>query len=899
MNILRLSRIQIARPSLQCRLAIRHYANAAAAAAANVQQSGSNPFTQLDAKWREKWKEDPPRLARKHLIENPTRDQQHFVLSMIPYPSGVLHMGHLRVYTISDVLARYRRMAGYDTVHAMGWDSFGLPAENAAIERQIHPAEWTVSNMAKMKSQMDEMLAEFDWEREFSSCFPDYYKWTQKLFLMMYEHGKAYQALSPVNWDPVDQTVLANEQVDSEGRSWRSGAIVEKKMLRQWFLKITDYSDALLDDLKLLDQWPAKVKTMQEHWLGRSEGATVVFDSTSEGNFPVFTTRPDTLFGVQFVALALDHADVREAAKTDSELAAFLERAKDLPDDTKEGYLMKNLSAISPVTGEKLPVFAAPYVIGDYGSGCVMGCPGHDERDFEFWGKNGSGPVKTVIDPVEGEEVSVPLTSRGVLNKHCGKYAGSPSLEGGKSIVNELPDEQASLKTNYKLRDWLVSRQRFWGAPIPIVYCDSCGTVPVPDEQLPVLLPETVLQKGEKPATAASLALAHNEEFKKCNCPKCGGPARRETDTMDTFMDSSWYFFRYTDPQNKELPFSYQAASNLMPVDMYIGGIEHAILHLLYARFVAKFLADKGYWSGADLNGEPIKRLVTQGMVHGKTFKEPTTGRFLKPEEIDRSGPVAKVQGTDVECAVSWEKMSKSKYNGADPSTCIQQHGADAVRAHVLFQAAVNDVLDWDEGKIVGIKRWLLKVKSITESVVKLNPSSKGLDKSSFSDADRTLWNETQHYVKSASDSFHESLQLNTVISDYMKLTNTLQKESGASPEVQLYALETLLKIMSPVAPAMAEECWELICKSKGAEWSSVFRNAFPEAQAEIQSATVPFKVMINGKFQFTANKPHDFGSQSEAEILAQLRTISDKLGDKPVRKVIIPKKGNVISLVV
>lgn len=896
MNILRLSRANIARPTLQCRLVARHYASAAASA--NVQPQSNNQFTQLDAKWREKWKENPPRLARKHLIENPTRDQQHYVLSMIPYPSGMLHMGHLRVYTISDVLARYRRMAGYDTVHAMGWDAFGLPAENAAIERQIHPADWTVDNIAKMKSQMDEMFAEFDWEREFSSCFPDYYKWTQKLFLMMYEHGKAYQALSPVNWDPVDQTVLANEQVDSEGRSWRSGAIVEKKMLRQWFLKITDYSDALLDDLKLLDHWPSKVKTMQEHWLGRSEGATVVFDSSSGGNFPVFTTRPDTLFGVQFVALALDHAEVQAAAKKDTELAAFIERAKELPEDTKEGYAIKGLTATSPLTGEKLPVYAAPYVIGDYGSGCVMGCPGHDERDFEFWGKNGSGPAKVVIDPIEGE-ATVPLTQRGILNKNCGKYAGTQSLEGGKAIVNELPDEQAVLKTNYKLRDWLVSRQRFWGAPIPIVYCDSCGTVPVPDEDLPVTLPNTVLEKGETPTTAASLALSHNEEFKKCNCPKCGGPARRETDTMDTFMDSSWYFFRYTDPQNKDLPFSYRAASNMMPVDMYIGGIEHAILHLLYSRFVAKFLAEKGYWSGADLKGEPIRRLVTQGMVHGKTFKEPHTGRFLKPEEIDRSGPVAKVMGTDLECAVSWEKMSKSKYNGADPSTCIQQHGADAVRAHVLFQAAVNDVLDWDEGKIVGIKRWLLKVKSVTENVLKLQPSTQELDKASFSDADRALWNETQHYVKSATDSFHESLQLNTVISDYMKLTNTLQKATTASPELQLYSLETLLQLMSPVAPVMAEECWELVCNHRKAKWASVFHNAFPLAQAEIQSATVPFRVMINGKFQFTANKPHDFGSQSEAEILTQLRSISDKLGDREVRKVIVPKKGNVISLVV
>ncbi|KAG5363818.1 putative leucine--tRNA ligase [Yarrowia sp. B02] len=896
MNVLRLSRVQIARPTLQCRLAIRQFTNAAVAA----QKADSNPFTELDAKWREKWKESPPRLARKHLLENPTREQQHFVLSMIPYPSGVLHMGHLRVYTISDVLARYRRMAGYDTVHAMGWDSFGLPAENAAIERQIHPAEWTVDNMAKMKSQMDEMLAEFDWEREFSSCFPDYYKWTQKLFLMMYEHGKAYQALSPVNWDPVDQTVLANEQVDSQGRSWRSGAIVEKKMLRQWFLKITDYQDALLDDLKLLDQWPSKVKTMQKHWLGRSEGATVVFDSSAEGNFPVFTTRPDTLFGVQFVALALDHADVLKAAETDSELAAFLEHAKDLPDDTKEGFLMKNLSAISPVTGEKLPVYAAPYVVGDYGSGCVMGCPGHDERDFDFWARNGSGPVNTVIDPVEGEAV-VPLTARGVLNANCGKYAGSPSLEGGKAIVNELPDDQAVLKTNYKLRDWLVSRQRFWGAPIPIVYCDSCGTVPVPDEQLPVMLPDTVLQKGDKPATAASLALAHNEEFKKCNCPKCGGPARRETDTMDTFMDSSWYFFRYTDPQNKELPFSYQAASNLMPVDMYIGGIEHAILHLLYARFVAKFLADKGYWSGADLNGEPIKRLVTQGMVHGQTFKEPSTGRFLKPHEIDRSGPVAKVQGTDVECAVSWEKMSKSKYNGADPSACIQRHGADAVRAHVLFQAAVNDVLDWDEGKIVGIKRWLLKVKSLTEDLVKEIESPAKVNTETFGDHDQALWNETQRYVKSITNSFHDSLQLNTVISDYMKLTNALQKQSAAKPEVRLYVLETLLKLMAPVAPAMAEECWELLCSGHltGQGWSSVFSHAFPKARPEVESTTVGYKVMINGKFDSTVRKPRNFCSLDEAEIVKQLRDETRFLGDKAVRKVIIPKKGDVISLVI
>lgn len=832
---------------------------------------------QLDAKWKQIWDKCP---SRKQLPLKPDGSivpskGKYFALSMFPYPSGMLHIGHLRVYTIIDVLARYRRMNGYEVINPMGWDSFGLPAENAAIERGIDPEDWTLSNIEKMKEQMNLMFADFDWEREVVTCSPEYYKWTQKLFLMMYEAGLAYRKDSLVNWDPVDKTVLANEQVDANGRSWRSGAVVEHKMLEQWFLKITDYAQELHQDLQLLKQWPDNVKIMQRNWIGGSTGARIKFDLQGAGDsikeLEAFTTRPDTLFGVQYVAISLNHEIAKKAAESDPELAKFLETAKNLPEDTKAGYKLKDITVSNPLfPGEfSIPVFVAPYVIGDYGYGTVMGCPGHDTRDFDFWKENMPGEpiIETITPPPDytyPNGVSIYFKKDGTLNENCGPYKGLDSRTGGEKIVKDLMTSgKAHFETQWKLRDWLISRQRFWGAPIPIIHCDSCGTVPVPDEQLPVLLPKHL-----------NGPLSTSEEFVNTSCPSCGGHAKRDTDTMDTFMDSSWYIFRYTDPKNTELIFDPKKASELMPVDLYVGGVEHAILHLLYFRFISKFLHKNGNWNGGNMNGEPIKQLLTQGMVQGKTNIDPDSGKFLKKEEVDFTNPHdPKVKATGKPCIVKYEKMSKSKYNGASPEECIQKHGADATRAHILFQAPVSDVLNWDENQISGVKRWLNRVTKFTttlsemieknaesssskdEYLAKIIKDSQNLQFEKLNPAEQKVWAGIQSSIKQITDALHKDFTLNTLISDYMKLSNLIltpldSKKSKISVPVSLYSITQFLKLISPVVPVHAEDNWEFIQKTlqPGKEWTSIFAESWPEPQFVPNLNNGRFVVLVNGK---------------------------------------------------
>lgn len=865
---------------------------------------------ELDSKWIKTWEHSPSRLVKQDQVKQ--HNDSYYALSMIPYPSGNLHIGHLRVYTISDVLARYRRMRGYDVIHAMGWDAFGLPAENAAIERGVDAGVWTYSNIEKMKQQMKIMMADFDWEREFVSCSPDYYKWTQKLFLMLYEKGLAYRKESIVNWDPVEQTVLANEQVDADGKSWRSGALVEKKMLKQWFLGITKFAPSLLDDLEKLDQWPEKVKIMQKNWIGKSEGARIVFP-VAEGHgiktVETFTTRPDTLFGLQYLAISTSHPLALEFSQSVPELKEFIERSKTLPDDTKEGFQLPGFHLANPLTPEKfdIPVYVAPYVVGDYGHGSVMGCPGHDTRDFDFWNANRPGEKAiSVITPPESftNNTEIYTGKDGILNENCGEFAGLPSKEGGKKIVEYLSSKNlGSIDVQWRLRDWLISRQRFWGAPIPIVHCDSCGTVPVPDDQLPVQLPEGL-----------GNPLAHSEEFVHTHCPSCGGEARRETDTMDTFMDSSWYFFRYTDPKNENEIFSYEKASDLMPVDVYIGGIEHAILHLLYSRFIGKFLMSNNNWSGGDLNGEPVRRLVTQGMVHGRTFNDPDTGKFLKPDEIDMSDPSSpKVLKSGKNVLVSYEKMSKSKYNGASPEECIKKHGADATRAHILFQAPVEDVLNWDENKITGTKRWLTKVKGLAEKIsdqldeaVKNNSlgtlleSVKSLEVNQLKSEDRKLWVETQKLLQSVTNSFHDNLSLNTVISDYMKLTNSILGSKSVSLPVLIYSFDILLKMIAPVVPATAEECFQLLQSSAYPEqpWRSIFSQDWPKLE-QLPVEMGRFSIIINGKRRFVVEAPKNLVGQEAPlkELIYNSPEAAEWIKQKEIVDFTVPSKGFAISI--
>ena len=889
-------------------------------------------LTSLSAKWNKRvLKTDIKLVKLKKNSSDPSTQESKYILSMFPYPSGILHIGHLRVYSISDALNRFYKINGYKVIHPMGWDAFGLPAENAAIERGINPAEWTASNIAKMKEQMALMMIDFDWSREVTTCSPDYYKFTQKIFLAMFKYKLAYRKEAEINWDPVDKTVLANEQVDSEGRSWRSGAIVEKRLLKQWFLGITKYAHDLQHDLKYLNDWPEHVKTMQKNWIGESHGTQVQFllklDNSGLANgleninkIVTFTTRVDTLFSVQFLAISTNHDLARICSKQDSNLANFIIKCKNDESlkESKEGYLLEGIKVIHPLTKKEIPVFVAPYVIDTYGEGAVMGCPGHDKRDYGFWLTNASPEHKNTIlksiEPLEGKEDSTPFVStEGKLNDLCGtEIQGLSTAQSKFAITNKLRDlKLGEYSTQFKIRDWLISRQRYWGAPIPIIHCDSCGPVPVPEKDLPVLLPkvDTLVSKGNP--------LVSINEFKDCKCPKCGSAAERETDTMDTFMDSSWYFFRYIDPHNTKMPFSRKAADQHMPVDMYIGGVEHAILHLLYSRFVSKFLTELGLWpKGFEHHGEPFKKLVTQGMVHGRTYINPANKRFLKPDELDFSkNPLTPIiKETGIPASVAYEKMSKSKYNGADPQECIERHGADATKAHMLFQAPISDVLNWDESKIVGVERWLQKLLKLSSSFSKsttISLNSEGIfDMSTLqllrNDSEVKLHNEVQKLVTSITASFSETLALNTVISDFMKLTNLLEdalKNSEISKDIHLKTIIKLINMIYPVTPCVSEEALSIICKTQKWDFEN-FARSWPDAEPIKASSTVKYNIVINGKMRFVFESDKNFASLDDRAIVEALcqRTEGQKYLKnenseyKPFKKII--KKARVISFV-
>ncbi|OLN85026.1 Leucine-tRNA ligase, mitochondrial [Colletotrichum chlorophyti] len=844
----------------------------------------------IDKKWRQKWE-----ASKASSAEQDSSKPSKYVLPMFPYPSGTLHLGHLRVYTIADVLARYHTLQGSRVTLPMGWDAFGLPAENAAIERGIAPAIWTKTNIAKMKEQLGVMNGNWNWERELTTCDPEFYKHTQKLFLMMLERGLAYQTEAEVNYDPVDMTVLANEQVDANGCSWRSGAKVEKRQLKQWFFRISEFREALLKDLDSLakdEAWPERVLAMQKNWLGKSTGAVIKFPIMAMGHdihaaIEVFTTRPDTLFGVQYVALASTHPIVATLAQSDPELQAFLDTLPGLPRDSKVGYMLPHVRAINPLayheetpdaTKTSIPVYVAPYVLGDYGEGAVMGVPGHDLRDNAFWKEHHyDEPVRFVLAPSEDESTSAltndPFVEHGVMTANSGPFKGRSSAEAGQILVSML--EAADLAKpieKWRLRDWLISRQRYWGTPIPVIHCGSCGPVPVPDDQLPVTLPDV----GDHWTNGrAGNPLERTEEWVNTSCPKCGGHAKRDTDTMDTFVDSSWYYARFVDPHNTAEPFSAEAAKAL-PVDLYIGGIEHAILHLLYARFVYKFLATTPLFPSSgdgDAVQEPFKRLITQGMVHGKTFTDPKSGKFLKPDEVDLKDPSnPKVVATGATANISFEKMSKSKYNGVDPTEFIAKYGADATRAHMLFQAPVSDILNWDEDKIAGVTRWLHRLH---DHVARLQESSSGetsviayLEERSQNlsslkdselatwDADAAIWRAVQGTIDSITQSYETVYPMNTIVSDLMSLTNTLLENTVASTLIQKEATSMLLRLMSPITPAFAEECWSLLHPGSG----SIFETRFPTKDntlSLLKPRKQPVAIQINGKLRGVVEVPN------------------------------------------
>lgn len=773
--------------------------------------------------------------------------------------------------------------------------------------------------------------------QELLTSHPDFYTETQRIFLSLFKKGLAYQDEAKVNWDPIDRTVLANEQVDSNGFSWRSGAKVEQRRLKQWFVRITDYAESLLDGLKQLEKdnrWPPHVVAMQRNWLGRSEGTKLRFklDFTNQSrptNLPeyvdVFTTRADTLFGAQYIALAVDHPIVKDLAGEDPELQSAIDRMDNQDADSKAGVQLPLVRARNPLATiledaanlHDLPVFAAPYVRSDYGSGAVMGVPAHDSRDFEFWKQNTEQIPRFVIEPEDALQ-HVPakdhaVVAKGTLSDQCYVYSGLHSQDAIKQITSDLATKDVNLArtaVNWRLRDWLISRQRYWGCPIPIIHCPACGAVPVPEESLPVTLPAL---KDEQWKGLRGNPLEHDEDWCSVSCPQCGSAARRETDTMDTFVDSSWYYIRFA--QN-------DVSQHLMPVDLYIGGVEHAILHLLYARFIYKFLSNE---NGAGLGAaEPFRRLLTQGMVHGKTFSDPDTGRFLKPIEVDGSvsGSI-KIRSTGKQPNVSYEKMSKSKHNGVDPLQCMQTYGTDVTRAHLLFQAPPTEVLEWDEEKIVGIQRWFGRVwglvQECAESGAKLSRSMPHPQ----TPAEVKLWKTVQSTVASVNESLSDTLTLNTVISDLMTLTNTVHhiQKNGNEPEcrdaVVHESLRTLLKMMVPVAPSFAEECWAVLNHHETHKGFAVDDTAsfagFPQTDgslAKMQEQTQTCAVQVNGKVKFTMSIPTPPQDLCQPElqdwILAQLLQSTDwsrvaskfRINVNTAKKIIVVRGGRTVNIV-
>ncbi|RYP64792.1 hypothetical protein DL769_006537 [Monosporascus sp. CRB-8-3] len=893
---------------------------------------------------------------------------------MFPYPSGKLHLGHLRVYTIADVVARYHELQGRNVLLPMGWDAFGLPAENAAIERGVDPAEWTTENIARMKEQLQMMNASFDWTREVATCDSGFYKHTQKIFLLLLRHGLVSRKKATVNWDPVENTVLANEQVDADGRSWRSGAVVEQRELEQWFLHITEFKESLLRNLTELakdNAWPERVLSMQKNWLGESYGAYYQFPTRStdrkmvgsklEGErLEIFTTRPETIFAAQFLAISPNSPLAEDLAKEDPELRDFLSRAKTLPHDSTGGYRIPSLSAISPLSlmenfpedkFDPLPVYVAPYVRGDYETAAVMGVPAHDARDFAFWKRhNPEAPIKYAIGKSK-EETSVagdsPMVLPGYMTSLAGEFRGGFSDGVAKMVVAQIKDKTQLGRgiVKWRIRDWLISRQRYWGTPIPIIHCDTCGPQPVPEDQLPVRLPR-VSHHWASGRTGNPLEAA--TDWVNTTCPKCGGPAKRDTDTMDTFMDSSWYYMRFPDPRNPDLPISEEAAKQHLPVDIYIGGVEHAILHLLYARFVYKAVMGLLYPSltsaaqevtqlgvsdrktlATSSKEEPFKRLITQGMVHGKTYTDPDSGRFLKPDEIDFSDSSSpKVAESGKATGVSYEKMSKSKHNGVDPGSFISKYGADATRAHILFQAPVGDVLNWDEDKIAGITRWIRRVHQLVRALAPAEESSnwnatQHFTKTADSQAaeqramDADVWRTTQNTIVSVTKSMENVYSLNTAVSDLMNLTNVLIKHTGASKPLKVAATAHLLRMLAPIAPAVAEEFWSMLYPSRGSIFEQHSNNnektwPVPDGTLPLlRFETVECAVQVNGRLRCVVEIPPrpadvadgpDFQTWITEEILrsaeAREKLISGSLDIRAAKKVFPVKNGKVVNYV-
>ena len=816
----------------------------------------------IEPKWQKIWEE-------RGVFKTPQRSEKpkYYALVMFPYPSGTLHVGHVKNYVIGDIVARYKRMRGYNVLHPFGYDAFGLPAENAAIEHKIHPEIWTKGNIETIRKQIKRIGISYDWDREFATCDEEYYKWTQWIFLKLYEKGLAYKKKAAVNWCPKCKTVLANEQV-KDGKCERCGTPVTIKHLEQWFFKITDYAERLLEDLDKLEGWPEHVKIMQRNWIGKSEGAEVEFPvEGTDIKIKIFTTRPDTLWGVTFMALAPESPLVEQIVTEDrkEELKEFLTRMsqqdrykRTAVGAEKEGFFLGRY-AINPVNNEKVPIYVANYILMEYGTGAIMAVPAHDQRDFEF-AKKYDLPIKVVIQPegkeLKPEEMEKAYEEPGIM-VNSGPFTGVKSEEGIKKVIDWLEEKGIGKRSvQYKLRDWLISRQRYWGAPIPVVYCEKCGIVPVPEDQLPVVLPKDVefLPTGQSP-------LQFHEEFKKTKCPVCGGPATREVDTMDTFVDSSWYYLRYVNPRDDEKPFDTEDVNYWLPVDQYIGGVEHAVLHLLYSRFITKVLHDLGY---LDFE-EPFTNLFTQGMIY-------------------KDGA----------------KMSKSKGNVVSPDEMIEKYGADTLRMYILFMAPPEKDAEWSDAGIEGVHRFVKRLWNTLQRIMPIVKDVKIEKVSVKTPKERELRRKLHAMIKKITEDIEGGFKFNTAISGLMELLNHLVDYLNTVPESEWNKhllreiAEKMVLILSPFAPHMAEELWQDM-GMKGLVVEQSWPSYDPEA---LKVEEVEIAVQINGKIRDRVMIPVDADEETVRKLVLERERVKRYLNGKEPKKFFYIK-GRLVNIVV
>jgi len=865
------------------------------------------------------WRAVDAYRAREHAVDAAGRPKPKFyVCSMLPYPSGKLHMGHVRNYTLNDVMYRIHRMRGYNVMTPMGWDAFGLPAENAAIEKGVAPARWTYENIADMKAQMQPLGLAFDWSREVTTCSPQYYRWNQWLFLRMLERGIAYRDTQVVNWDPIDQTVLANEQV-IEGRGWRSGALVEKRRIPGYYLAITRYADELLSALATLDGWPAQVRLMQENWIGRSVGVNFGFPyqlDGADGLLKVFTTRADTIMGVSFVALAAEHPLALRLARGQPALTDFIEKCRRGGVAESELAAMDKLGVatgfdvLHPLTGELVPVWIGNYVLMGYGEGAVMGVPGHDERDFAFAQRYGL-PIRQVI-AVAGERFSdrrwqdwYADKERGVC-VHSGRYDGLAYAAAVAAVAAVLEARGLGREqVQYRLRDWGISRQRYWGTPIPIIHCPACGPVPVPEAELPVVLPEDLVPDG------AGSPLKRCESFLNCACPRCGAASRRESDTMDTFVDSSWYFMRYCSPDAADRMVDGRTDS-WMPMDQYIGGIEHAVLHLLYARFWTKVMRDLGLVSF----DEPFKRLFTQGMLLNDCYyRDEASGRrrWYYPSEVEvrydergrPTGAIAREDGAEVMLG-GVEKMSKSKNNVVEPRQIIERFGADTARAFVMFAGPPDQSAAWSDSGAEGTARFLRRLWQFCLDQRELVRTDRPLDAAQLGAAQRSMRREIHTLLKQA-DFDYERMQYNTVVSAAMKMLNAMAESGPASGTAAdpcavaqagpllRESLGILLRVLYPIAPHITHELWTEL--GFAARVGDLLDAPWPQADAQaLRAATTELIVQVNGKRRSAVSVPADADDSAiESAVLADETTRRYLTGPVKMFKIVPGRLVNVV----